>query len=111
MSPNTLKLVITEVHVVVGLAAVATLVATGHMDGTTGAGFIGGLLGLGVAPPLVAYHPALDTPTGAQPVSASQTPTTPTGAAPSIPPAPPMAQTPATITGTGTQPAMPQQAG
>ena len=107
MGSNTLKLVIAEVHVAIGLAAVATLAATGHMDSTTAAGFIGGLLGIGITPPLVAYTPTpppqpVQAPGVVQegtkgPEAAQPAPTGTTGA---------LAATPAEITGTGTS-AMP----
>lgn len=107
MGSNSLKLILAEVHILAGLAAVGTLAATGHLDSTVAAGFIGGLLGIGGTAPLVAYSP-LGEPQAPQ---AGQVPPPATRAASGVQAAgsgpSAVALTPGEVTGTATQSAMP----
>lgn len=107
MGSNNVKLLLAEVHVVVGVAAVSVLLATGHLDSAAGTGLLGGLLGVGVGAPLVAYSPpgaaqeAVAANTAAVVAAAHPAPVVASPAATGAP-----AETPGQITGTGTS-AMP----
>lgn len=111
MGSNTVKLIIAQVHIAVGLAAVATLAATGHLDATVAAGFIGGLLGIGAGAPLVAYNPqgpAQALPPGPGPTTTAQAAS---GAQAGNQGPVTTAETPGEITGTAAGSAMPQAGG
>lgn len=111
MGSDTVKLAIAEIHVALGLAAVGTLAATGHLDGTVAAGFIGGLLGIGAAPPLVAYGVNTGTTAANTAATNAQAANAPSGGPTAAPGGTTAALTPGEITGTATAAAMPSAGG
>lgn len=71
---------------VVAIAAVATLLGTGHLDATAGVGLLGGLLGTGVGSGLTLLpgpttNPSASSAPGPSPVTAA-TPATPAAGGP-----------------------------